>query len=52
MRTVTLLDNIDASIQQVSQFINFDQRSEWKLFIKSSGLDGEPQLFIESNNTL
>ena len=51
MRTVTLLDNADASVQQISDFINFDQRSEWKLFIKSSSLDGEPQLFIESNNT-
>ncbi len=51
MRTVTLLDNVDASVQQVSAYVNFDQRSEWKLFIKSSNLDGEPKLFIESNNT-
>ena len=51
MRTVILLDDVDASLQQVSSHINFDQRSEWKLFIKSANLDGEPKLFIESNNS-
>ena len=51
MRNVTLLDNVDASTQQISTHVNLDQRVEWKLFITSSGLDGEPQLFIEDNNT-
>ena len=51
MRNVTLLDNVDASTQQISTHVNLDQRAAWKLFITSSGLDGEPQLFIEDNNT-
>jgi hypothetical protein len=51
MRNVTLLDNVDASIQQISSHVNFDQRVAWKLFITTTGLDASPELFIECNNT-
>ena len=47
MRNVTLLDGVDASSQQISTAENLDKRTEWKLLINSSGLDGIPQLFIE-----
>jgi len=51
MRNVTLLDNVDASVQQISNEVNFDHRGQWKLLITSSGLDGTPQLFIEEGFT-
>ena len=47
MRTSVLLGNVSASVQQISTPINFEQRTDWKLFIESDTLDGTPQLFIE-----
>ena len=51
MRNVTFLNNVTAAISHVSVAINLDQRTEWKLRIDSSGLDGTPQLFIEEGFT-
>ena len=51
MRTPTILNNSDASIQIISEYINFDQRAAWKLFIESIGLDGIPKLFIQESTT-
>tara|TARA_R110000822_G_scaffold142148_4_gene280141 strand:- start:2603 stop:2962 length:360 start_codon:yes stop_codon:yes gene_type:complete len=51
MRSTTLLTNVDASVQQISADLNFDQRAAWKVYITSSGLDGTPQLFIEDNTS-
>lgn len=51
MRSVLLLDNIDASIQAISSEVSFWQRIEWKVFIQSTGLDGTPRLFIEEATT-
>lgn len=51
MRNVTLLDNVDASTQQISDFVNLDQRAAWVILITSDNLDGTPQFFIEFNNT-
>ena len=51
MRNTTLLDNADASTQQISTSVNLDQRAQWKLVINSAGLDGTPQLFIEEGYT-
>tara|TARA_R110001632_G_C11291678_1_gene412906 strand:- start:192 stop:545 length:354 start_codon:yes stop_codon:yes gene_type:complete len=51
MRTPTILNNSDASIQIISEYINFDQRAAWKLFIESIGLDGIPKLFIQEATT-
>lgn len=51
MRVVTLLDNVSASVQTISDFVNLDQRTQWQLFITSTGLDGTPKLFIEEAHT-
>ncbi len=51
MRSKVFLDNIDASITQTSEELNLDKRTEWKVFIESTGLDGTPQLFIEEATT-
>ena len=51
MRNVTLLDNVDASVQQISVEENLDKRTDWNLIVESSGLDGQPQLFIEKGFT-
>jgi hypothetical protein len=51
MRTPIILDNADASTQLISDYINFDQRAAWKLFIESSVLDGVPKLFIQEATT-
>lgn len=51
MRQVVLLDNVDASVQQISGEVNFDQRAAWKLFIESTGLDGTPKIYIEESTT-
>jgi hypothetical protein len=53
MRTEILLNNVDASTQQIGAYqIDCGQDMRWLLMIKSSGLDGIPQLFLEesSNN--
>jgi hypothetical protein len=51
MRTPIILDNDNASVQLISDYINFDQRAAWKLFIESVGLDGIPKLFIQEATT-
>lgn len=47
MRTITLFDNVDASIQQISDATNLERHTEWVLRINSSTLDAIPNLFIE-----
>jgi hypothetical protein len=47
MRTIILLDNVDASTQQISIAQNFEKRTDWKLFVDATGLDGTPELYIE-----
>jgi hypothetical protein len=47
MRNFTLLDSVDASVQQISDAKNLERHTEWVLRIDSVGLDGIPQLFIE-----
>ena len=49
MSNIVLLNNVNASVSHVSPNVNFDKRAQWKLIITSSGLDAEPQLFIEEN---
>ena len=51
MRNVTLLDNVAADVQQITAEINMDQRTEWKVYINTTGLNGRPQLYIEDNNS-
>lgn len=51
MRNLTLLDNVDANTQQISEPVNFDHRVEWKIYINSTGLDGTPQIYIEDNSS-
>ena len=51
MRNVTLLNDVDASRQQISAEINMDQRTEWKVYINTARLDGVPRLFIEDNTS-
>ncbi len=47
MRNKTLLDNVSAGVQQISDPLNLEKRTDWELIIESSGLDGVPRLFIE-----
>jgi hypothetical protein len=47
MRNVILLDNADASTQQISAEVNLERRTDWELVIESDSLDGTPNLFIE-----
>ena len=51
MRNVTLLNNVAADVQQITAEVNMDQRTQWKVYINTAGLDGRPQLFIEDNNS-
>ena len=51
MRNATLLNNVDASVQQISDALNLDHRAQWKLYINATGLNGTPQLFIEDNSS-
>ena len=50
MRNLTLLNNVDASIQSISEPINLEQRTDWELIVESSGLDDIPNkvLNVES----
>jgi len=53
MRTQVLLNNVDASIQQIGTYVvDCGQDMRWLLMIKSDGLDGTPNIFVEesSNN--
>ena len=47
MRNITLLDDVSASVQQISEPTNLERHTEWVLRIDSTGLDGIPNLFIE-----
>lgn len=47
MRNVILLSDVDASIQQISDPVNLERRTDWELTIESTGLDGTPHLFVE-----
>lgn len=47
MRTEVLLNAVDASANQTSNTINFEQRAEWLLQLSKSGTDGTPNLIIE-----
>ncbi len=51
MRNEILLNSVDASTQQISGFVNFDKRAEWKLNVTSTGLDATPKIFIEESFT-
>ena len=54
MRTEILLNNVDASVQQIGAYqIDCGQDMRWLLMVKSESLDGTPKMFIEesSNNT-
>lgn len=51
MRNATLLNNVDASVQQISEPLNLDKRTEWKIYINASGLDGTPQFYLEDNSS-
>ena len=54
MRTEVLLNTVDASVQQIGAYqVDCGQDMRWLLMVKSVGLDGTPQLFLEesSNNT-
>lgn len=47
MRNLTLLDNVNSGIQQISSAKNLERHTEWVLRVSSVGLDGIPNLFIE-----
>ncbi len=47
MRNELLLDSVDASVQQISEPVNLERRTDWELTVESNGLDGTPNLFIE-----
>ena len=47
MRNLTLLDNVNSGIQQISIAKNLERHTEWVLRVSSVGLDGIPNLFIE-----
>ena len=51
MRTKLLFSSVDASTQQVSEVVNMDQRSWWKLRFDSDSLDGTPQFYVEEAYT-
>ena len=53
MRTTLLLDNVDASQAQTSEWVPFQQRAEWLVtvfLVGATPLDGEPHLIIELSN--
>ena len=50
MRTEILLNNVDASAQQIGSYqIDCGQDMRWVLLVKSTGLDGVPQLYLEES---
>lgn len=54
MRTEVLLNNVDASTQQIGAYeVDCGQDMRWLLMIKKSGTDGTPRAYIEesTNNT-
>ena len=50
MRTEILLNNVDASVQQIGAYqIDCGQDMRWILLVKSTGLDGTPELYLEES---
>ena len=50
MRTEFLLTDADASITQIGEYeIDCGQDMRWMLSIKSTGLDGEPKIYVEES---
>lgn len=51
MRTEILLNNVDASVQQIGSYeIDCGQDMRWLLMIKKSGTDGNPRAYIEESS--
>ena len=51
MRLELLLDDVDASVQQIGSYqIDCGQDMRWLLTIKSTGLDGTPKIYVEESN--
>jgi len=53
MRTEVLINNLDASVQQIGTYqVDCGQDMRWLLMVKKSGTDGTPRAYIEesSNN--
>ena len=50
MRTEFLLTGADASITQIGEYeIECGQDMRWMLSINSTGLDGEPKIYVEES---
>jgi hypothetical protein len=50
MRTEVLLNNVDASVQQIGTYqVDCGQDMRWLLIIKSIGLDGTPRAYLEES---
>lgn len=49
MRTIVLLNDVDAGVAVTSQHIDFEQDSRWLLQITSTGLNGTPRIVIEES---
>jgi hypothetical protein len=50
MKTVTLLTDADASTTQTGSYlIDCGQDMRWLLTVVSSGLDGEPKIYVEES---
>jgi len=48
MRTEVLLNNVDASTQQIGSYqIDCGQDMRWLLMVKATGLDGTPKIYVE-----
>jgi len=51
MRTELLLDNVDASVQQIGAYqVDCGQDMRWLMTIKSTGLEGTPKIYVEESN--
>lgn len=47
MRTKTLFNEVDASVNQTSEVLDFQQRAEWIIQLTKTGTNGTPHLIIE-----
>tara|TARA_R110002110_G_scaffold48419_2_gene144345 strand:- start:469 stop:822 length:354 start_codon:yes stop_codon:yes gene_type:complete len=47
MRNITLLDNVNAGVQNISVPINLEKRTDWNLIIETNGLNSLIEVFIE-----
>ena len=51
MRTEVLINDLDASVQQIGTYqVDCGQDMRWLLTIKSTGLDGTPKIYVEESN--